>query len=147
MIDRFEELLNELGAELGMSLHPDRIGVCTLNIGGEFQLRLETDTRLTNLLVATFICEIPPGKYRENILRDALKCNSPFPLHGTLAFSDKNNRLALFAYLPLPHLNGRKLAAFLPAFIDKARQWRNGVETGRTDHLIPSATKSSTPRD
>lgn len=141
MINRFEELLGELGIELGLSLHSDRIGACTLNINDEFRIQLETDSRQDHLLIATFVCEIPPGKFRENILCDALKSNAPFPLHGTLAFSDRNNMLALFARLPLPLLSGVKLAAFLFPFVEKAKNWRAGVGSGQTAQLIPSVVK------
>ncbi|MBS0604654.1 MAG: CesT family type III secretion system chaperone [Verrucomicrobia bacterium] len=143
MIDRFEDLLKELGTEYGVTLHPDRIGACKLNINDAFHIQLECDAHQENLLVATFICDIPPGKFRENILRDALKTNGPFPLNGTLAYSDKNNKLALFKYLRLSNLNGRNLADFLTGFVEKANNWRIGVETGNTAGLVPTPTQSS----
>jgi hypothetical protein len=141
MIDRFEELLNELSAELSASLHPDKIGACTLKVDDAFDVRLEMDAHQENLLIATFICDIPPGKFRENTLKDALKCNGPLPQNGTLAYSERNNKLALFSYLRLAELNGRKLAVFLSAFLDKATQWRVGIETGHTDNLVTPSSK------
>ncbi len=141
MIDRFEELLHELGPELGTTLHPDRKGACTLKINEIFHLQIECDAHQENLLVATFICDIPPGKYRENILKDALKANGPFPVSGTLAYSDRNNKLVLFSYFRLAGLTGKKLAEFLAAFVDKANQWRIGIETGHTSHLVSTASK------
>ncbi len=143
MIDRFEELLRELGAELGVTLHPDRRGACKLKINDQLHVQLECDTGQENLLIATFICEIPPGKYRENILKDALKSNSPFPKNGTLAYSERNNRLALFTRLRLSNLDGRTLADFLGAFVEKATQWKNGVETGHTSNLVSGQSKPS----
>jgi len=144
MLDPFESLLSELGAELGTSLHPDRKGACKLKINDTFHVQLECDAHQENLLVATFICDVPPGKYRENILRDALKANWPFPKNGTLAYSDRNNKLVLFSHFRLIHLNGKKLADFLTIFLDKANNWRIGVETGHTAHLAATAIKPST---
>lgn len=141
MIDRFEELLKELGAELGIPLHPDRIGACHLRTIEDLQIQLEVDAGQENLLVASFICDLAPGKFRENILKDALKCNGPIPRNGTLAYSERNNKLVLFSYLKLSSLNGRKLAEFLNPFIDKAKEWRLGVETGHTSQLISQESK------
>ncbi len=143
MIDRFEDLLRELSVELGISLHPDRIGACTLKTNDDFHVQLECDAHQENLLVATFICDIPPGKFRENILKDALKSNGPFPQNGTLAYSDRNNKLALFSYLRLSNVDGHKLAEFLSSFLDKASNWRVGVETGNTAGLLSQASKPS----
>jgi hypothetical protein len=143
MIDRFEALLNELSAELGTALHPDRKGACKLKINEIFHVQIECDAHQENLLVATFICDIPPGKYRENILKDALKANGPFPKNGTLAYSDRNNKLVLFSYLRLSNLTGKKLTEFLSAFLDKANNWRIGVETGHTAHLVAFPSKQA----
>ncbi len=141
MIDQFEELLNELGAELETTLHPDKKGACKLKINETFHIQIECDAHQENLLVATFICDIPPGKYRENILKDALKANGAFPTNGTLAYSDRNNKLVLFSYFRMASLTGKKLAEFLAAFVDKANNWRIGVETGHTSHLVSIPTK------
>lgn len=143
MIDPFEELLSELGNEYGISLHLDKMNACTLKINDQFHVQLECDAHQENILAVTFICDIPPGKFRENILRDALKSNEPFPKNGTLAYSDRNNKLALFSHLRLANINGHKLAEFLNAFLEKADQWRIGVETGQTASLISQSTKSS----
>ncbi len=143
MVDPFEALLSELGTELGITLHPDRKGACKLKINDIFHIQLESDAHQENLLIAAFICDLPPGKYRENILRDALKANWPFAKNGTLAYSDRNNKLVLFSSLRLANLNGKKLAEFLSIFIDKANNWRIGVETGHTAHLVTAPTKSS----
>lgn len=140
MIDRFEELINELSLQIGIPLHPDKIGACTLQTKDGFEVQLECDRSQEKLLIVAFICDIPPGKLRENILKDALKANGPYPHDGTLSFSESNNKLALFAQLPFTHLSGRTLSEFLNAFLDKASQWKNGVETGHTSELISSQT-------
>ena len=58
--DRFEELLKELGSEFGISLHPDKRGACKLRVNEAFHVQLECDPAQENLLIACFICEIPP---------------------------------------------------------------------------------------
>lgn len=141
MIDRFEELINELGIEYEITLHPDRLGCAKLQFGEDLYVQLECDAHQENLLMATFICELPPGKFRENILRDALKSNGPFPIDGTLAYSDRNNQLVLFSYIRLINLSGKKLAELLNNFLTKMENWRTGVETGHTSHLTTSESK------
>jgi hypothetical protein len=141
MIDQFEQLLNELGAEYGVTLHPDKKGACKLKINEVSHVQIESDSHQENLLVATFICDIPPGKYRENILKDGLKANALLPRHAILAYSDRNNKLVLFSYLRMPNLTSQKLVEFLVAFLDKADQWRIGVETGHTSHLGTTVSK------
>lgn len=138
-VDRFEEFLKELSIELGIALHPDKRGACKLRINDIFHVQLECDLSQENLWVAAFICEIPPGKLRENILKDALKSNGPFPIHGTLAYSERGNQLALFALLRFSNLSGKTLADFLTSFIEKASSWRVGVETGQTAVLVSSS--------
>lgn len=139
MVDRFEELLRELGEQFGVPLHADKKGACKLRINEQFYVQLEYMPHQEKLLLACFICEVPPGKYRENILKDALKANGPFPINGTLAYSERNNKLVLFSYLPMITLTGQKLADHLTLFVDKAKNWRIGVESGRTAHLAESS--------
>ncbi len=140
MIDRFEELINELSLQIGIPLHPDKIGACTLETKDGFDVQLECDRSQEKLLIVAFICDIPPGKLRENILKDALKANGPYARDGILGYSENNNKLALFAALPFTHLSGPILSEFLNVFIDKASQWKSGVETGRTSEIISSQT-------
>jgi Tir chaperone protein (CesT) family len=144
MIDRFAELLLQLSAELNIDLYADKHNACKIVFENGLHAQMEIDTRQESLLLATFLCEIPPGKFRENTLKDALKSNHPFPENGTLAYSQRNNQLALFAYLHLHALTGRTLAEFLKAFLDKADAWRKGVSSGNTSHLVHSAPKPST---
>lgn len=142
MIDPFEELLRELGNEYGISLHLDKLSACTLKVSDHLNIQLECDPHRENILAAAFICDLPPGKFREDILRDALKSNEPFPKNGTLSYSDRNNKLALFSRFPMTSLNGHKLAESINAFVEKANGWRIAVETGSTSSLVFHASKN-----
>ncbi len=141
MIDRFESLLQELGEQLGLPLHPDHRGACGLNINNRLHIQIEPEPSQERILIACFICDIPPGKFRENILKDAMRSNHPLPTYGALSYSEKNNKLSLFAYLPLPLLHGEKLASFLMLFIRKAESWKTGVEAGQTSTLVMGTKK------
>ncbi len=135
-MDRYTELLMELGSEIGQPLHPDKRGVCKLNVNDLFHVQIENDLQKEALLIATFIGEIIPGKFRENILREALKANQDVHL-GILGYSGKNNQLALFSYLPVRAIHGKELLGFLNEFIEKASSWRTALESG----VIPTPKK------
>lgn len=141
MIDQFDELMQELGHKLGLPLHPDKNGACKLNINNTLHVQCEYEPSHHRILLASFICEVPPGKLRENILRDALRANAPFPEHGILSYCERNNQLTLFNYLPLSGINAEKLASAFNEFVNKAQKWREAVETGQTSTLITSAPK------
>ena len=144
MMNRFEELLKELGREYSLSLHPDHRGACQLNIEGILHVQLSCEEEKERLLIACFICETPAGKFRENILKTALKHNYLQPLGAILAYSEKNNQLTLFQYIPLASLQGKGLVQPLNLFIAKAKEWRTGVETGALQTLLSSnAPRSS----
>ena len=143
MIDRFEELLRELGVEYGLTLHPDRRGACKLRINEVMSLQIEYNPDRIDLTVATFICEIPPGKFRENILKSALQSNHLAPDKAILSYCDKNNQLALFQVISMTTLTGKKLSELLSDFIKKAEEWRVAVETGNLTSLTPAVRTGS----
>lgn len=131
-MDRFDELLNELGKVLGVALHIDKHNACRLNINNFIHIQLEQDIMKDRVLFACYLCDIPPGKFREIVLKEALKANYIYPRLGTFAYAERNNKLTLFDYLPIPGLNGEKMASFLFQFIEKASTWKQAVESGTT---------------
>jgi hypothetical protein len=144
-MDRFEELLMHLGDILNVQLLPDLHRACTLNINGQLHIQLQIDEAKDSLLIASFLCDVSPGKFRENVLKEALKANGAYPRVGTLGFSSRKNKLALFEYLPLPGLKAEKVADFLAQFIEKCELWRLSVESGSTPPpgLAPTHTNRS----
>lgn len=142
MIDPFHEVLSSLGQQLKITLHPDKHGVCKLNIRNLFSVQLEYEPSRDRIVFASFLCDVPPGKLRENILRDALKANFPFPEMGSLGYCERNNKLALFLYIPLNRLTGEKCAAILNAFIAKATAWKEAVTLGQTNTLVANINKT-----
>ena len=136
MIDQFHELLSSLGTQLKLPLQPDKKGACTLVIRNLFSVQIEYDPSRQRILIAAFLCDVPPGKLRENILRDALKSHFPYPEIGTFGYSERNNKLSLFLYTPLSGLTGEKCAQLLSSFIEKASKWKEAIELGQTTALV-----------
>lgn len=130
-MDKFAILLDDFGTLIQVPLHPDHHRKCHLSINGELHLQITEDEQKDRILIATFIGEIPPGKFRETILKEALKENDLFPRLGTLSYSERNNQLALTSFVSFSRLDGEKLADFLELFIEKAFSWRVALTTGQ----------------
>ncbi len=141
-MDRFTELLEELGDLLNTDLRPDVRGHCKISIDDTWNVQIEFQPERERLLIASFLCDVPPGKLRENILKDGLKANWPTPKGGVLCYSERNNKLCLFDYVSTEHLTGKQLASALDAFITQGKSWQKAVETGTTSDLVPSSKKS-----
>jgi hypothetical protein len=130
-MDHFAMLLADLGALIQVPLHPDHNRTCNLSINGELHIQMKEDGNRNRILVGTFLAEIPPGKFRENILKETLKENTLFPRTGNFSYSERNNQLALFAFLYFEGLKGDTMADFLEAFLEKAFSWRTALQTGQ----------------
>lgn len=132
MIERFEELLKELGKAIHLALHSDKNHACSIRLHGGVLVQLELDSSQENLLLFTKIIELPPGKFREIVLREALKANSFLdPRPGILGYFNNTNHLVLHQRYPLQILNGERLASFLSVFAELADLWRKAIESGR----------------
>lgn len=130
-MDRFSQILYDLGKEMNTDLYPDQHRLCQLNWQDQLHIQLEYEEAKERLLIGTFLCDVPPGKFREKIFREALKSNAAFPRIGTLAYSDRNNKLTLFEYVYADNLRSDKLFQLLQQFINKAHQWKEAIEKNR----------------
>lgn len=141
-MDRFSEILYDLGKEIGVDLYPDENRICQLNFQDRLHIQLQYDEPSEKILIACFVCDVPPGKYREKLLKEALKSNALYPRLGTLGYSERNNKLTLFEYVHIPGLKGEKLFETLEAFIAKAVDWKEAVEGGKP---LPTVEKKRGP--
>ena len=140
MTDRFEQLLSQLGPYFALKLHSDKVGACTIAINSHTKIQLQLDLSLENLFLFSKIIALPPGKFRENVLKDALKANGlPDPLPGILSYLPTTNHLTLYQSYPASILNGERLAGLVGAFLEMAENWHNAVLGGQSSPL-PSRT-------
>jgi hypothetical protein len=137
--DLFGTLLQELGPLLEIpTLHPDRQNSCLIRLKGGLNIQLELDRMGQFFIMGSDLGTVPPGKYRENLFREALKANGmPQPLNGILAYSQKTEHLILFEKMHVKDLNGDKIMAVLTPFCEKARVWRDALARGD----IPALTQ------
>ncbi len=144
MSDQFQELLNELGKVFHLSLAVDKHHACSIQIQEHLTIQLQLDMAQENLCLFSKIIEIPPGKFRENVLREALKANAlPDPRIGIFAYMAASNHLALFQSYPIEMLNGERLSGFLGAFIEYGDSWHKAILNGQS--APPSSAASSLP--
>jgi hypothetical protein len=128
----FEELLQSVGKIFHLSLHIDRFNACSIQVHENLTIQLQLDPSQENLWIFSKLLEIPPGKFRENVLREALKANGlPDPRTAVLGYIASSNHLALFQKYPLSILNAEALAGFLGAFLEMATAWQHAIATGQ----------------
>jgi hypothetical protein len=133
MIGPFEALLHSLGSVFQLQLHVDHKNACSIKLGSDLIIQLQPDPSQEHLWVFAQLTLIPPGRFREQVLMEALKANGkPDPLPGILTYLAEPNQLALFQTYPMNLLTGENLASFIGAFIETAESWREAVSHGRS---------------
>lgn len=133
MIDPFDSLLHEVGKLLGLSLHLDRHQMCAIQLHGDLVIQLQTDSARETLLLISKVAPLPPGRFRAEVFKEALKANAlPDPRVGILAFLPHSAHLILFQNYPFALLNAERLAGLLGPFIDTAESWRSAIASGST---------------
>jgi len=144
-MNKFEDLIIQLGDLLEIALHAERGTVCKLNINGKMQVNMEFDEVKDLLLLGCFASDLPPGRYRENVLKEALRINSTYPRLGTFAYSERNNKLVIFTYISFVGLNPEKLNNKLQELLEGADDWRMAVDSGNLAKVaLPSSGSSGT---
>lgn len=133
MTDRFEQLLFQLGPIFALPLHPDKVGACSIAVNPHLKVQLQLDLSQEKIFFFSKIIEIPPGKFRENVLKESLKSNGlPDPLAGILAYFPITNHLVLYQTYPLSILNGERLAALISSFLEMGENWYQAIKNGQS---------------
>lgn len=128
----FEDLIREMGNIMGIDLQPDSHFSCLLAFpADQLSVQIDLDSSGDQILVGTQLGNVPPGPYREQIFRQAMRVNGgSLTPRGILAFSEKNNTLVLFQFLSLASLTGEKLHVFVQIFREHALIWKEALGRG-----------------
>lgn len=136
MIGPFEELLHALGKVFHLDLEVDKHHACSILVHPRLTVQMQLDVSQEHLWMFSKLIDTPPGKFRENILKEALKANSlPDPRIGILAYLKATNQLILFQKYPLTILNGERLSGLFASFTEMADSWREAIESGQSSPL------------
>lgn len=128
----FQELTHELEEKMGIPLHNANISqAITFNIDNAFTVQIEAHHG--GFLFVSKITELPPGTFREQILKNALKANFTAEKKiSILAYLDRENSLILFQEFPDFNYHIEEVYENLLAFIHRARLWYTTIESGNT---------------
>lgn len=133
MTDLFQQLLQDLGRIFHLELHADKLNACSILIPPELIIQLQLDQSQENLFLFSKVAPLPPGRFRENVLTEALKANAaPDPIPGIFAYLAKTDHLILFQSYPVSILNGERLAGLFGAFLEVAEKWRKAIQSGQS---------------
>jgi len=140
--DRFGALIEELATAMKMKLSPDAHGAVLIRFKDKLEVYIEPDASEEVVQLVIEIGEPGEGKYRETILREALRINGrPFPRLGTFAYGQKTKSLVVFESVAMEDLTGAHLAELIFELADTARTWRDSIGRGE----IPTGQSSATP--
>lgn len=144
-MDQFQQLLWDLGEIVEIPFHVDKNHSCNLLLDESLEVQMQMDEHGEHLILCAFVSEVPPGRFRENVLKDALRVNSSFHPFGVFAFQEKKNLLLLQKLLPIEHLSGEKLLKELEEFIEEADEWRLALESGASSPRKYNTVEGSPP--
>jgi hypothetical protein len=141
----FEELLFQLGEELGCPLHPEKGRICKININSNMHLNIELDEAKESILLGCMVSEVPPGRFREIVFKETLRINNTIEKIGTFAFSERNHNLVLFSYIPLTGLTIDTFIKKTMHFMEFADDWRLCIQSGNLSKMALAAPSTSGP--
>lgn len=127
----FEELLLYLSEKFEVELKVDEYDSCSIQIDEKYILQLEMDFANRRLMIASFISALDPGKFRENILLNALKANDLPTRIGSFGFLLESSELILHHFFPLSNLEEKTVADYLAEMIYVASSWKEAIDQGR----------------
>lgn len=141
-MDIFEQLLDDLSHVMNITLKPDANQSCLIRLKDKINIQLELDKAQENLTFGVMLGELQVGKYRENVLKEALKANyDKSPFMGVLAFSDKKNALVLFQITSIQNLTGEQIYSTMLELFDKALPWQDALSRGEVPYISTGSSK------
>jgi hypothetical protein len=141
--DRFSALLEELGSAIKMKLAPDAHNACLIRYPDKLGVRMDPDQTGEFLYILIEIEKPGEGRYRESVMREALRANGlPPPRKGIFCFNLNKNLLMLFDQIPFEELTGLQLAEIIEGMSQKARLWRDSISRGE----VPAYDMGESPK-
>jgi hypothetical protein len=141
-MSQFEELIQKLGTILDISLQAEKETLCKMLFDG-VTVQIEHLSSTDEVLIISYLCEVPPGAFRIETLVKALRENGSPHAFGSFSFLDKHSSLVLELHLP-SSITAEALSDHFYQFIAKARDWKEAVLQGNLS-LVSSPSKSFLP--
>lgn len=144
-MDIFTDLLQGLGKTFSVHLQPDRNNACLLQINKTVQIQIQVDSAEENLMLGSKVCTIAPGKFRENVLRNALQHNALPELLGAFGFIRETNTLVLFTFVYLRDKNPEAIATIIEEFFQIITSWKEAIQSNLPGPTLKTKVISSPP--
>jgi len=130
-MEKFRQILYDFGDLVAEELYIDDQGVCRLFLNEKFPLQLELDQSEEMLIMISSIAEVPPGKFREQVMKEAMKENELMRgKDGVLGYVLQRNMLTFHYQYPLEQVTGTFLADLLETLIPKIEAWYDALARG-----------------
>lgn len=130
--DLYSSLLAEIGEAYGLKLLPNANNTCQIPLPGGIKLNLEISSDGRFFLIGCPVGHVPSGIFGEEVFKAALKYNgAPEPKAGVFGYSEKADLLFFHKNIILKDINGAKIAAAIPAFVEIVKEWHDDIEHGR----------------
>lgn len=137
--DLFVSIIDDLGKLINIPLKVDKNNACVIKYPNDLNIQIEYDATSARILFAAELGELPPGRFREDLFREALKANGlPAPRIGIFAYSKKIDNLVLYDKMQLENTSAQHVAEFLQPFFQKAELWKTCIARNE----IPSFTSN-----
>ncbi len=145
VVNAFEAVLQELGDAIGIPLKPGKMDGCLVRYPEGLEVQIQMNTKRNHILLYADLGAVPPGRYREDLLREALRANGkPYPRKGVLAFTDAKDHLIIYLSRSMTELTGEKIAYIYKPFVEKAQKWQDALTRGEIP-AVRSDTSTGTP--
>lgn len=145
-MDIFTNLLHDLGKIFSVRLQPDRNNACLLQINKTLQIQIQLDSSEENLIFGTKLCTVLPGKFREDVLRNALQHNALPDAVGYLGFIQETNTLVLFTFVYFRGQRPELIAKIIEEFRQVAASWKEAIASNAPGPIIMPIATNSPPR-
>jgi len=129
--------VEDLTQGLGMKIEIEDSPSYTLKIQ-DHEVQLELDNEGDAIVVSIVLGKVPSGRYREDILEQALRSNGfPPPYFGLIGYSQDADILVLHRKFHASKLSKKTIMDSLPPFIQMADEWVRALNSSS----VPIASK------
>ena len=137
----FEQLLEDLGKLLQISLHAEQGFLCKLNMKG-LSIQLEYDETKQTLFMVSFLPQAAVGLFSENLFLEALKDNATNDPFGVFGYAEGTGSLALQLLVPIS-TSADKVFDLLGHFKEKSLLWKEAIEQNTLSPIQKPVAKNA----
>ncbi len=142
MASTFEGVVQQLNNTFNLNLNAENLEAVNLSFKDQ-QIQFELDENQENVLAICFLGEVKEGRYREDVLVQALRSNGfPQPNLGTFAYSSKMDTLILFHTMPVESVTQESLMNAASILYEKMVLWKEALASS----MVPIIEKQKSDK-